>query len=1230
MASYQRIDARCTTTACGETAVGSLAGGGRRIRLRRRRLVGLLIAVCALTLAFAAGSAQALQFPVSTFGSSGSGDGQFQTPAGVAIDQANGLVYVADSANARVEMFNASGQFILAFGWGVTDGKAQAEICTSNCQAGIPGSGPGQFSKPTTVAVDSSGGPSNFDVYVGDSGNNVVEKFNFLGGFISTIDGSTSTQGKFTSVAGVSVDQSGNLWTADGSTNNIVEFDPTGTFLQQWNDGFGQTVAIAVDSTNAKVYLIRGAGTTESFNLTGGNDTQVDNNSRGTALAVDPATGNLYVDQGSSVDVFSSGGTQTDTFSLTTSSSVGLAFGSTAADLYVSDQSANNVTLYAPPTTPAAPVVQGESGMETGTSSASVSAQVFPFGLDTTCQVQFVDDATFQASGYTNATSVPCVPADLGSSITAFQSASADLTGLTSLTTYHFRFVAMNVDGTTNGADTTFETAGAPAVSSNAATAVTDVGATLNATVTPNGLDATCIFQYVDDATFNATGYASAKTAPCSPSDLGSGFAGQSASATITGLTPGTTYHFRAEATNSAGTTDGPDTTLQTHISFLTSVSTFGGTGAAGGQFQSPVGVGVTQSTGNVYVTDTGNARVEKFSAAGKFAAAWGWGVRDGKAHLEVCTTAPVCEAGIAGSGAGQFSNPASIAVDSSSSSSAGDVYVGDANNNVVSKFDPAGHLLAVINGGGTPQGPFQALAGVAVDQSGNLWTVDRSTDNVDEFSPTGAFVQQWNDTHGSPGGIAVDSVDGKVYLLDFSTTDSFTLNGTFQKSIDNGGPTGAGGTALSLDPSTGNLYVDHGSDVAMYDHTGTPIDHLWSLGATTSSQGLAFRAQGGGKGSRLYISDAGNNNVGIYGPRSAGAPFISNESATQTGKTTATLNAAIVTFASNGTCTFQFVDDATFQQSGYSNATSVRCSPANLGSSFTYQTASANLSGLSVNTTYHFRVISTNAKGTTTGVDQTFEQTFAWAPFDRCPVDDPAMLATDGGTTALAFCIASNSPNGSITIGNTTETTGNTNLQTGQILNESTGAFTGVSPSGGALVSDPVQIPNTPVGAVTAVTESAGTPSNFSLLAGISVGQPIITIPIKIHLENATLGPSCFLGSDQSPILLNPENLVAVSFANAMFFTFDPSGAIDPNGPIQAIEVNGATQGDNTFSVPGASGCGPNGDGSLNAAVNAVLGLPSPSGANHLVLNDASSDLAAEPNVSGQQFAHDWHVGFG
>jgi sugar lactone lactonase YvrE len=1194
-----------------------LVGGSRRVRL------GLASLACAVfALALGAGSAQALVLS-GHFGSQGSADGQFQTPVGVGVEQSFGLVYVADSANARVELFSSSGKFILAFGWGVSNGQAKAEICTSNCQKGIPGSGPGQFSNPTSVAVDSSGGPSNMDVYVGDQGNNVVQKFNFLGGYLSTINGSTTPQGNFSLIAGVAVDQAGNLWVADGNTDNISEFDQSGKFLQQWNDTFGQTVAMTVDSTNGLVYAIRGAGTTQSFTLTGTPVNQGIDNGSGQALALDPATGNLYVGHGGDVVVYDKTATQIDSFTLPGSNSKGMAFGTTAGSLYVSDATNDNVVIFGAAPTPSSPLVFGESGTQTGTSTATVNATVVPFGLDTTCSVQFVDDATFKSSGYDTATSVPCTPSDLGSGF-ANVSATADLTGLSTLTTYHFRFVATNSDGTTNGADSTFETGGPPAVvaGSESASSITDREASVSGSVIPNGLDTTCIFQYVDDGTFQASGYSNAQSVPCSPSDLGSSFSAQTATGSLTGLAPATTYHFRVEATNSAATTDGPDQTFKTHQSFLVQAGVFGSSGTADAQFFKPIGV--ASGPGGVFVADSGNARVERFTASGSFVSAWGFGVSDGKAQSEVCTSN--CQAGIPGPGGGQFETPTGIATRGSR------VYVGDPGTNQVDVFNTAGTFLSVISGATSPQGHFQGLTGVAVDQSGNVWASDGTTSNVLEFNAAGKFLQQWSDSVGSPTAIAADSSHAAVYLINGGTTTRFTTTGTNPTTVDSGS-----GTALALDPSTGNLYVDHGSNVAIYDHTGLQIDFLYNLGFTTNSQGLAYRPASGAA-SRLYVTDASNNFVTLYGPRAAGRPFITTDSATQTGKSTATLNAAIVPLGHDTTCIFQFVDDATFQASGYTNATTVPCTPADLGSSFTYAEASANLTGLASNTTYHFRVVATNSAGTTTSGDLTFQQQFAWPPVTLCPVDDPAMLATTGapslnlgpgGSGTVGICLVSNSPSGSITIGNTAVATGNTNLQVGLVLDNSTGVFTAVAPSGGAVVEDPVQIPNTPVGTVTAVTTSAGTPSNFSLLAGISTGMPIITIPIKIQLQNPTLGPSCFLGSDQSPILLQPEN-TDLSNAMANFSTFDPSGVPDPNGPLNSIEVSGAVQGDNSFAVPGAQGCGPNGDGSLDSAVDTLLGLPSPAGSNHLVLDNAFSGLVIPLNTTGQQFSTDWHTGFG
>jgi hypothetical protein len=268
------------------------------------------------------------------------------------------------------------------------------------------------------------------------------------------------------------------------------------------------------------------------------------------------------------------------------------------------------------------------------------------------------------------------------------------------------------------------------------------------------------------------------------------------------------------------------------------------------------------------------------------------------------------------------------------------------------------------------------------------------------------------------------------------------------------------------------------------------------------------------------------------------------------------------------------------------------------------------------------------------------------WGPYTRCPVDDPLMLAVDGVSTDPA-CIAASSPDGEIKLGNSTQTTGATDLQLGASITRSTAAFSLVSPPGGALVAEPVNVEGgllglmcpsdiplvtaicnglvgSPLNAVTATVEPAGEPSNFSRTAALTLGQPIITLPVKVHLENPILGPNCYIGSNSDPIVLRPRNITRPSLSSA---SGDLDGTPNPTGRL--VRITGlSTQGDDTFAVPGATGCGLL--GILNAAVNQQQGLPSPSGNNNLVLNNASSAVigrSAQGPVTGQEFRDGWHA---
>jgi len=133
-------------------------------------------------------------------------------------------------------------------------------------------------------------------------------------------------------------------------------------------------------------------------------------------------------------------------------------------------------------------------------------------------------------------------------------------------TTYHYRVVASNAAGTTDGADQTFPTRDTPSVVTLPATSTTTTSTTLNATVNPNSVEVTkCQFEYGLTTAYE-------KSAPCNPAP-GSGTGAVAVSAQVSGLTPHSTYHFRIAATNAEGTTDGGDLTVSTAVPIIESVS---------------------------------------------------------------------------------------------------------------------------------------------------------------------------------------------------------------------------------------------------------------------------------------------------------------------------------------------------------------------------------------------------------------------------------------------------------------------------------------------------------------------------------------------------------------------------------------------------------------------------------------------------------------------------------
>ncbi|HSS33527.1 MAG TPA: 6-bladed beta-propeller [Solirubrobacterales bacterium] len=273
---------------------------------------------------------------LSTFGSKGSGNGQFSTPGAAAVDSSGNLL-VADELNNRVQVFNPAGEYIRTIG--------------------SAGSGNGQFSRPGGVAVDPSG-----NIWVSDTNHDRIQKFNAKGEYLLKTGTTGTGNGQFNEPEGLGVDSKGNVYVADSVNGRIEKFNEKGEFQKVIGAGqIGETQAVTIGpenniwvagSTANKVVEFNEAGTKlREFGSAGSGNGQFSNPS---AITVD-AGGTVWVtDVGNNrVQGFSQTGTYKEQFGtkgtgagqLTFSSWAGIA-ADTSGDLYVVDSGNNRVSKW--------------------------------------------------------------------------------------------------------------------------------------------------------------------------------------------------------------------------------------------------------------------------------------------------------------------------------------------------------------------------------------------------------------------------------------------------------------------------------------------------------------------------------------------------------------------------------------------------------------------------------------------------------------------------------------------------------------------------------------------------------------------------------------------------------------------------------------------------------------------------------------------------------------------
>jgi DNA-binding beta-propeller fold protein YncE len=512
----------------------------------------------------------------TNIGSAGDGDGQLESPRDVAIDNPSGDVYVADTGNHRIVKFDSSGNFLATWGWGVSDGSTASQVCTSGCQAGIPGSGPGQFTTPRYIEVDNSAGPSAGDVYIADTADDLVQKFDPSGDLISTWGSAGAIDfGGSGGIGGITLDPSGGLSVlTNASPNYWTEVGQDGVFRRKiaigGAIGLGPSNGGGIDTYSSGVFYETTNGgvllsvSTETNYEASRFDFSNSNVTVSTGLVLDRSTNDLYIDHGDYINQFATASgcpisifgpvacPPSDFFgSGHLNSATGLAFQPSTATLYAANTGDNNIVAFTP-----LPVPEVTSGSVTDSAptAATLTGHVDPAGSGdiTDCHFDYGTDTTYGLG------SVSCVPAPPLSGAT---DVSADLSGLLPFTTYHYRLVATGANDLGlfgYGHDHSFTPVQgtAPEVSAASSASVTPTGAILSAQINPKLAPTAYRFQYGIDTAYGS------QTLPSE--SIGEDGVDHSVSNEISGLRPGTTYHFRVLATNFNGVTDGPDRTFDT------------------------------------------------------------------------------------------------------------------------------------------------------------------------------------------------------------------------------------------------------------------------------------------------------------------------------------------------------------------------------------------------------------------------------------------------------------------------------------------------------------------------------------------------------------------------------------------------------------------------------------------------------------------------------------------
>jgi DNA-binding beta-propeller fold protein YncE len=424
------------------------------------------------------------------------------------------------------------------------------------------------------------------------------------------------------------------------------------------------------------------------------------------------------------------------------------------------------------------------------------------------------------------------------------------------------------------------------------------------------------------------------------------------------------------------------------------------------GQFDNPDGVAVNEASGDVYVVDKNNNRVEIFNASGEEFV----GEFNGSGLLPNEGKAAGSGGGPEEVATGQFDEPEEIAVDNScvlrhifeprckeEDPSDGDVYVVDTNGHkvgtleeerkVIDKYSAGGEYIGQITrnpGGEFSELGFQKVHGVAVDPRGEVWVEEENFGSSPHGAAnyTNALINAWigfrtTETSAlvSAAGFAVDSEDnlyvhGVFPAGSFDRLAKFTPNGELlTREVDEEVPAG-----VAVEPTSDDVYVAHASNVHRLDPAGVSLERLQASGASFS--GVAVNSST----LTVYVADPGQNRVDVFAPEAPGRPTVQADSSSVSDVT-----ATSASFSAEVNPRSEPNEQATsysFQYGPCTSPTTCKSSPypqsipvpeGTLAPNYEPDLVNAHPQDLSAHTLYHVRVVAHNSHGSVEGEEQTF-----------------------------------------------------------------------------------------------------------------------------------------------------------------------------------------------------------------------------------------------------------------